>query len=50
MSKEKLIIIKFIKDIYIVDNFKKNFLIKMNILNSKKVIINFFKKKIYKMF
>ena len=44
--KKKLIIIKFIKDIHVIDNFKINFLIKMNIFNSKKVIIDFFKKSI----
>ena len=45
-SKEKLIIIKFIKNIHIINNFKMNLLIKINILNSKKIIINFFKKSI----
>ena len=43
-TKEKLIIIKFIKNIYVVDNFKINLLIKINILDSKKVIIDFLKK------
>ena len=37
--------IKFIKNIYVIDNFKINLLIKMNIFNSKKKIIDFFKKK-----
>ena len=42
MTKEKLIIIKFIKNIHVVHNFKINLLIKMNIFNSKKMIISFF--------
>ena len=44
--KKKSIMIKFIKNIYVVDNLKINLLIKINILNSKKVVINFFKKSI----
>ena len=40
-SKEKIIMIKFIKDIYVIDNFKINLLIKMYILDSKEVIIDF---------
>ena len=36
--------IKFIKNIHIINNFKINLLIKMNILDSKEIIINFFKK------
>ena len=44
--KKKLIIIKFIKDIHVIDNFKINFLTKMNIFNSKEVVIDFFKKSI----
>ena len=44
--KEKLIIIKFIKNIHVINNFKINLLIKMNILDSKKIIINLFKKNI----
>ena len=44
-SKEKSIMIKFIKNIHVVDNFMINLLIKMNIFNSKKVSINLFKKK-----
>ena len=44
--KEKLIIIKFIKNIHVINNFKTNFLIKINIFNLKKVIINLFKKSI----
>ena len=46
MTEEKSIMIKFIKDIYVIDNLKANLLIKMNILNSKRVIIDFFKKNI----
>ena len=46
ITKNKLIMIKFIKNIYVVDNLKVNLLIKMNIFNSKKVIIDFFKKSI----
>ena len=45
-SKKKLIIIKFIRDIFIVDNLKINLLIKMNIFDLKKVTINLFKKNI----
>ena len=44
--KKKLIIIKFIKNIYVINNLKINLLIKINILNSKKIIINLFKKSI----
>ena len=39
-SKEKFIIIKFIRDIYIVNNFKANFLIKINIFDLKEIIID----------
>ena len=45
-SKEESIMIKFIRNIQVVDNLKVNFLIKINIFNSKKVIIDFFKKSI----
>ena len=45
-SKRKLIMIKFIRDIHVVDNLKINLLIKMNILDSKEIIINLFKKNI----
>ena len=38
--------IKFIYDIYIINNLKINLLIKMNILKSKKMIIDFFNEKI----
>ena len=44
--KEKSIMIKFIKNIHVINNFKINLLIKINIFNSKKVIINFLKKSI----
>ena len=43
--EEKLIIIKYIRDIYIVDNLKINLFIKINILKLKEIIINLFKKK-----
>ena len=46
ISKRKSIIIKFIKNIHIVNNLKTNLLIKMNILNLKEMIINLFKKNI----
>ena len=39
-SKKKLIIIKFTRDIYIVNNFKVNHLIKINILDLEKIIID----------
>ena len=45
-SKGKLIMIKFIKNIHVIDNFKTNLLMKMNILDLKEVIIDFFKKSI----
>ena len=35
ISKEKSIIIKYIRNIYVIDNFKANFLIKINILGFK---------------
>ncbi len=41
MSKEKSIIIKFIRNIYIIDNLKTNLLIKIDILKLKDIIINF---------
>ena len=44
--KKKSIIIKFIKNIHVIDNLKVNLLIKMNILDLKEVIINLFKKNI----
>ena len=44
--KKKSIMIKFIKNVHIIDNFKVNLLIKMNILNLKEIIINLFKKSI----
>ena len=44
--KKKLIIIKFIKNIHVINNLKINLLIKINIFNSKKIIINLFKKSI----
>ena len=40
ISREKFIIIKFIRDVYIVNNLKVNLLIKINIFNLKKVIID----------
>ena len=45
-SKEKSIIIKFIKNIHVIDNLKTNLLIEMNIFDSKEVIIDLFKKNI----
>ena len=45
-SKKKLIIIKFIKDIQVIDNLKANLLIKMNIFNLKEIIIDLLKKSI----
>ena len=44
--KKKLIIIKFIYNVYIINKFKTNILIEINILKSKNVIINFFNKNI----
>ena len=38
--------IKFIHDIYVINNLKTNFLIEINILELKKIIIDFFNKKI----
>ena len=38
--------VNFIKDIHVIDNLKANLLIKMNILDLKEIIINFFKKSI----
>ena len=43
--EKKLIMIKFIKNIHVVDNLKVNLLIKINILEFKEVIIDLFKKK-----
>ena len=45
-TKEKLIMIKFIKDIHVVDNLKTNLLIEMNIFGPERVIINLFKENI----
>ena len=38
--------IKFIRDIHVVDNLKTNLLIKINILNLKEILINLLKKSI----
>ena len=40
ISREKFIIIKFTQDIYIVNNFKANLLIKINIFDLKGIIID----------
>ena len=45
-NDEISIFIKFIKNIYIMNNLKANFLININILDFKSVIINISKKKI----
>ena len=45
-TKKKLITIKFIKDIHVINNIKINLLIKMNSFNSKEIIINFYKENI----
>ena len=45
--EKKSVVITIIKDIHVIDNFKINFLIKMSILDSKEIIINFFLKKIF---
>ena len=44
--KKKSIIIKFTKNIHVINNLKTNLLIKMNILNLKEIIINLPKKNI----
>ena len=44
--KKKLVIIKFIRDVYMIDNFKINILIEINILKLKNVIINLFNKNV----
>jgi hypothetical protein len=46
-SKEKIIIGKIRCYVYVVDNFKINFFIKLNILGSKQIIINYRKKTLY---
>ena len=45
-TKKKSIIIEFIKNIHVVNNFKTNLSIKMNIFDSKEIIIDFFKENI----
>ena len=42
--EKKSMMIKLIRNIYVVDNFKTNLLIKMNIFNSKEILIDFLKK------
>ena len=44
--EEKLVIIKYTWDIYIVDNLKINLFIEINILELEEAIINLFKEKI----
>ena len=44
--EEKSVIIKYTRDIYIVDNLKINLFIEINILELKEAIINLFKEKI----
>ena len=46
IPKEKSIITKYIRDIHVINNFKFNLFIKMNILRFKGIIINLFDKKI----
>ena len=46
INDEIQILIKFIRDIHIMNNLKANFLISMDILDFKDVIINISKKKI----
>ena len=45
-NDEISIFVKFIKDIHVINNLKTNFLININILDFKDVIINISKKKI----
>ena len=45
-SKKKLVMIKFIRDVHIIDNFKTNILIEINILKSENVIIDLFNKNV----
>ena len=44
--KEKSIMIKFIKNIHVINNLKINLLIKMNIFDLKEIVINLLKKSI----
>ena len=46
ISKEKLIIIKFTREIYVINNLKVNLLIKINLLKLEDIIINLFNKNI----